>query len=43
LSAVANVSQVVALDRGALCEQAGRLTDRELRLVLSGIDVVLGR
>lgn len=40
---VANVAQVVALDRGALCEQAGRLTDRELGLVLSGIDVVLGR
>ena len=40
---VANVSQVVALDRGALRELAGRLTDRELGLVLSGIDVVLGR
>ena len=40
---VANVSQVVALDRGALGERAGRLTDRELGLILSGIDVVLGR
>ena len=40
---VANVSQVVALDRGTLGKRAGRLTDRELGLVLSGIDVVLGR
>jgi mRNA interferase MazF len=40
---VANVSQIVALDRGALDEHVGRLADRDLALVLSGIDVVLGR
>jgi mRNA interferase MazF len=40
---VANVSQIVALDRGALDERVGRLADRDLALVLSGIDVVLGR
>lgn len=40
---VANVSQVVALDRGVLEECTGRLSDRDLALVLSGIGVVLGR
>ena len=40
---VANVSQVIALDRGALDERVGRLADRDLALVLSGLDVVLGR
>ena len=40
---VANVSQIVALDRGALDERVDRLADRDLALVLSGIDVVLGR
>jgi len=40
---VANVSQVVALDRDVLDERAGRLAERDLALVLSGIDVVLGR
>jgi mRNA interferase MazF len=40
---VANVSQLVTLDRGALTERAGRLSASHLGLVLSGIDVVLGR
>lgn len=40
---VANVSQVVALDRGSLTARAGRVSERTLALVLSGIDVVLGR
>jgi mRNA interferase MazF len=40
---VANVSQVVSLDKGLLAEQAGRLSQSKLSLVLSGIDVVLGR
>ena len=40
---VANVSQIVALDRALLREQAGRIARRELQLVLSGIDVVLDR
>src|SRR5438445_5587442 len=39
---VANVSQVVALDKTLLSEQ-GRLSRSQLGLVLSGIDVVLGR
>jgi mRNA interferase MazF len=40
---VANVSQLVTLDRTALTECAGRLSASNLELVLSGIDVVLGR
>jgi mRNA interferase MazF len=40
---VANVSQVVALDRTVLTERVGRLSHPKLELVLSGIDVVLGR
>jgi mRNA interferase MazF len=40
---VANTSQIVALDRCALVEQAGKLSARKLGLVLAGIDVVLGR
>jgi mRNA interferase MazF len=41
--AVANASQVVALDRSLLAERAGRLAPRHLAQVLHGIDVVLGR
>ncbi|MEX2183384.1 MAG: type II toxin-antitoxin system PemK/MazF family toxin [Chloroflexota bacterium] len=40
---VANVSQVVTLDRGALAERVGRLSASRLELVLAGIDVLLGR
>ncbi len=40
---VANVSQLVTLDRDALTERAGRLSASHLELVLNGIDVVLGR
>jgi len=40
---VANVSQVVALDRRLLVERAGRLPQRRLELVLDGIGRVLGR
>lgn len=40
---VANVSQVVTLDRTALAERVGRLSASRLELVLAGLDVVLGR
>ncbi len=40
---VANVSQVVTLDKTDLSERAGKLPKSKLELVLSGIDVVLGR
>ncbi len=40
---VANVSQIVALDKSVLTERVGKLSAAKLDLVLSGIDVVLGR
>jgi mRNA interferase MazF len=40
---VANVSQLVTLDRGALVECVGALPEKKLELVLLGIDIVLGR
>jgi mRNA interferase MazF len=40
---VANVSQVLTLDRADLTERVGRLGKAKLSAVLSGIDVVLGR
>jgi len=40
---VANVSQIVAVDRSILEERVGQLRASEVELVLSGIDVVLGR
>lgn len=40
---VANVSQVVAIDRALLSERVGGLSTRQVHLILAGIDVVLGR
>jgi mRNA interferase MazF len=40
---VANVSQLVPLDRSWLTERTGKLSRAKLDLVLRGIDVVLGR
>lgn len=40
---VANVSQLVALDRAALTERVGRVSASSLELILAGIDVMLGR
>ena len=42
-TSVANVSQLVTLDRDALTERTGRLSASNLELVLAGIGVVLGR
>lgn len=40
---VANVSQIVALDRTALTDRVGHISSAKLELVLRGIDLVLGR
>jgi mRNA interferase MazF len=40
---VANVSQIVTLDKSELTERVGKLPKAKLELVLSGVDVVLGR
>jgi mRNA interferase MazF len=40
---VANVSQIVAVDRAIFAERVGHLSRAHLDLVLAGIDLVLGR
>lgn len=40
---VANVSQIVTLDRSLLTECVGKLPRAKLELLLAGIDVVFGR
>jgi len=40
---VANASQIVVLDKTDLTDQVGKLSRAKLELLLSGIDVVLGR
>ena len=40
---VANASQIIALDRSLLDQRAGKLPRAKLELLLSGLDVVLGR
>jgi mRNA interferase MazF len=42
-NSVANVSQIVALDKTLLTERVGKLSAARVELLLSGIDVVLGR
>ena len=39
---VANVSQVITLDRTLLGREVGKLSKRQLDLILTGIDIVLG-
>jgi mRNA interferase MazF len=40
---VANTSQIVTLDRDLLTEEVGKLSKRQLELILAGIDIILGR
>lgn len=40
---VANVSQLVTLDRQLLTERVGRLPRAKLDFIFAGIDIVLGR
>jgi mRNA interferase MazF len=40
---VANVSQIISLDRSIISERVGKLSRSEVDLILLGIDVVLGR
>lgn len=42
-TSVANVTQIVTLDREALTERVGKISTPKLVLVLVGIDTVLGR
>lgn len=40
---VANASQIITLDRELLREEVGKVSKRQLDLILSGIDIILGR
>ncbi len=40
---VANVSQILSIDRATLEDRVGRLAASDVRLVLAGIDLVLGQ
>lgn len=40
---VANVSQIVTIDKGMLTERVGKVRAAKLELVFAGVDVVLGR
>jgi mRNA interferase MazF len=40
---VANVSQIVAVDRAFLTERIGRISKKQQELVFAGLDLVMGR
>lgn len=40
---VANVSQIVSLDKELLTERMGKIPRAKLELILAGIDVIVGR
>jgi mRNA-degrading endonuclease toxin of MazEF toxin-antitoxin module len=40
---VANVAQIMTLDRIQLGERIGRISKRHLELIFAGLDLVLGR
>ena len=42
-ASVANVSQIVSVDKDLFIERVGKLPSSNLQLVLAGIDAVLGR
>jgi mRNA interferase MazF len=42
-ASVANVSLIVSIDRELLSERVGKLSPSHVKLVLAGIDTVLGR
>jgi len=40
---VANVSQIITLDQDLLTDRVSKLPRQKLELLLSGIDVILGK
>jgi mRNA interferase MazF len=40
---VANVSQLITLDKAVLTDRVSKLSRAKLELILAGVDVVLGR
>ena len=42
-ASVANVSQIISIDRAILTERVGRVTAAQLDRIITGIELVLGR
>jgi mRNA interferase MazF len=40
---VANTSHIISIDKGLLFERVGKISHARLELILSGLDIVLGR
>lgn len=40
---VANAAHVISIDKRLLSERVGKISQQRLELILSGLDVVLGR
>jgi len=40
---IANVSQIVTLDRELFTERVGRVSKKQVELVFAGLDLVMGR
>jgi mRNA interferase MazF len=40
---VANVSQIITVDKRTLMERVGKLSQSKIELIFSGIDIILGR
>lgn len=42
-NSVANVSQIVTIDKTTLLDRVGRISRAKLQLIIDGIELVLGR
>jgi mRNA interferase MazF len=40
---VANVSQIITIDKGTLTERIGKLPSNKLQLIITGIGIILGK
>ncbi|HXJ06495.1 MAG TPA: type II toxin-antitoxin system PemK/MazF family toxin [Candidatus Acidoferrum sp.] len=40
---VANVSQIISIDKGLLKERVGKIPNRSLQLILMGVGTILGK
>lgn len=40
---VANVSQLVTIDKGQLTERVGKIPQRRMEAIFAGIDLIMGR
>ena len=40
---VANVSQIITIDKGTLTDRVGKLPSNKLQLIISGVGIILGK